>query len=67
MQESTAREWIYRIEQETKEMESEDKPAGGGDVRKALTLTEERTIEWREDARFEEVMRLRRGLPGEDV
>lgn len=65
-QQATAKAWLARIEEEIAKIEAEDKPAANGNARKALTLTEEQTIEWKEDARFDELMRLTKGLPGED-
>ena len=43
--------------------------AGGASrgVREILTLKEDRTIGWTEDAQWDEYMRIRKALPGEDV
>ncbi|RDB18578.1 hypothetical protein Hypma_000327 [Hypsizygus marmoreus] len=58
-----AERWLERIDNETKEIEVLGKPAR--DVRHALTLGEGRIIEWRDDSRWDEIMVLRKILPGE--
>ena len=35
------------------------------DVKDVLVLTEDRKIEWREDGRWESIMKLRGAVPGE--
>jgi hypothetical protein len=57
-----ARAWQDAVDVETKRLESGE--AGRG-LKEVLTLTEERTIAWREDKRWDEVMRLLDALPGE--
>ncbi|KZV76028.1 alpha/beta-hydrolase [Peniophora sp. CONT] len=59
-----AREWLNTIATELARLQSGGAPRG---EREILTLKEDRTIGWTEDARWEEYMRIRRALPGEDV
>jgi hypothetical protein len=55
--------WLDAIAVEVKNIEGNTKKVHG--VREMLTLTDNRTIEWTADSRWEDVMRLATVLPGE--
>ena len=58
---AVARNWLEAIDRETTTLEDAPKR----DVKDVLVLTEDRKIEWREDGRWESIMKLRGAVPGE--
>ena len=60
----TARSWLNVVASESKRLETDGHAQH--DMKEVLTLTEDQTIEWRKDERWDEVMRLKHALPGED-
>lgn len=58
-----AKQWLDRIDVETKAIEREGKSLH--DVRSVLTLHEDKRIEWAEDKKWDEMIRLIKIVPGE--
>ncbi|KAI0068602.1 carboxylesterase [Artomyces pyxidatus] len=58
-----ARAWLTAVDRELAKIEGVEKSEHG--VTEVLTLQEDKTILWKEDGRWEDVMALRKALPGE--
>lgn len=58
-----ATQWLDKISVETKAIEQD---VGQRDVRSILTLKKDTSTEWVKDAKWDELMRLRTILPGEE-
>lgn len=61
-QAEVARKWLDAIDAEVKQVEEH---GNGRDLQEVLALNEDRTIGWKPDERWNELMRLRAALPSE--
>lgn len=59
-----ARNWLDVIAKEVRDLEERGKPSGG--ARTVITLKEDKTIGWAEDGRWDEIMKFRIVVPGEE-
>lgn len=57
----TARAWLNAIDENVQEILQGERP-----LEDMLTLNEDRTISWTKDTRWDELLRLKIALPGED-
>ena len=62
-QAEVARAWLTIIAAELQKLETEGKSGRG--VKEILTLREDKTIEWMEDARWDGVIKKAKAFPGE--
>ena len=61
---NVARQWLTTISQEVEALEKQG--PNGRSPKESLTLKADRSISWEEDERWDEIMRLRLVLSGEE-